>query len=87
MERTLEQVVRDQENQAKTITEIIQNQRTMNDTLFEIEKENAVRVEADKNRDEKLDSIFKLGWAVLLAVVTLFIGAVFAALRTGVFNV
>jgi hypothetical protein len=87
MERSLEQVIRDQENQAKTITEIIQNQRSMNDDLVDVQRANAVRAEADKHRDEKLDSIFNLGRTILVAVILLFIGAVFAGLRAGIFNV
>lgn len=87
MERSIEQVIRDQENQAKTITEIIQNQRSMLDDINEMQRAGAVRDAEDKHRDEKLDSIFNLGRTILVAVILLFIGAVFAGLRAGVFNV
>ncbi len=87
MERSIEQVIRDQENQAKTITEIIQNQRSMLDDINEMQREAAVRTAEDKHRDEKLDSIFNLGRTILVAVILLFVGAVFAGLRAGVFNV
>ncbi len=87
MERSIEQVIRDQENQAKTITEIIQNQRSMLDDINEMQREAAVRTAEDKHRDEKLDSIFNLGRTILVAVILLFVGALFAGLRAGVFNV
>ncbi len=87
MERSIEQVIRDQENQAKTTTEIIQNQRSMLDDINEMQREAAVRTAEDKHRDEKLDSIFNLGRTILVAVILLFVGALFAGLRAGVFNV
>lgn len=87
MERSLEQIIRDQENLAKTVTEIILNQRVMNDDLVDVKRANAVRAESDKHRDEKLDSIFNLGRTILVAVILLFLGAVFAGLKAGVFNV
>jgi beta-N-acetylglucosaminidase len=86
-ERSNEQMARDLENQAKSITEIVLSQREMREDIAELKQERAVQAVEDKFRDEKLSSIYSLGKVALGAIVTLFIGAIFAALKAGIFNV
>lgn len=85
-ERSTDQMARDLENQAKTITEIVINQRAMGVDLAELKQERAVAEVEDKFRDEKLKSITDMGKLVVTTVVVLFVGAVFAALKLGLFS-
>lgn len=73
----LEQDVR---NQAARLT-------TFFEALTKINQELAVLEEANKHRDEKLNSILSLGRTVLITVLTLAIGAGFAWVASGGLNV
>ncbi len=65
---------------AKTLSELTLQ-------LAEVKEDVAVITVENKYRDEKLNGITSLGRTVLIAVITLFIGAVFAFLAAGGFRV
>lgn len=81
MPERIDQLVRDLENQAKSISAIVLDQREMKDqigdqskALVGIDKLMAVRAERDKHIDERFDRIersiggvYKLGWWILTA--------------------
>lgn len=65
---------------SKSITVIVED-------LNEVRQAVAIITAENKYRDEKLTSITSLGRTVLLAVIMLFLGAVFAYLAAGGFRV
>ena len=66
----------DLQNHAKTLTVLTVELADVKQTLAVITVEN-------RYRDEKVNSITTLGRTVLIAVITLFIGLVFAFLASG----
>lgn len=65
---------------AKTISSLVTE-------LSDVKKNVAVMTAENEFRDEKLSNINSLGRSVLIAVITLFIGVVFAYLASGGFRV
>ena len=59
----------------------------LTEDLVEVKQAVAVMAAENKYRDEKLASILGLGRTVLIAVIALFLGAVFAYLAAGGFRV
>lgn len=70
----------DVRNHAKTLT-------ALTERIFTIEKILAVQQSENETRDAKVNSISGLGRTVLVAVITLFVGAVFYYLAAGGFRV
>jgi hypothetical protein len=78
---------RDARDHSKSITEIVLVQRETNKDVDRLQEAKAVEEVKNAYRDEKIANINGIGKLVVTTVIVLFIGAVFAALKLGLFNV
>jgi hypothetical protein len=78
---------RDTRDHSRSITEIVLVQRETMKDVAQLKEDRAIDEVKDGYRDEKLAGINKIGWLVVSTVIVLFLGAVFASLKLGVFHV
>lgn len=90
---TLEQLHRDVLAHAGTLTALVEDQRNMRMVLDEMKLDRAVRVERDKNLNERLDrieasinAVYGLGKWVLGAIGSLVIAAIVTFVMNGGFG-